>query len=233
MNHTAVVKRFLKDRTTEDGLEKGYPFVTISRQAGAGGHTLARQILRSLEHKLSRNTAADWEVFDQKLCALLADSPDLKVNFESLVAEEYQTEIRQFVGDLITGQPRQYKLYKRIFEVVRLLASVGKVVLVGRAGAFVSRDLPRGIHIRLVAREEVRIVRMAKMLEVDEETARKAVRSQDRSRARMVNDYFNCDISNPVHYHAVFNTERISIPDIADMVSDLVAGQIKGMKSGK
>jgi len=233
MNHSAVVKQFLKDRTTEDGLEKGFPFVTISREAGAGGHTLARQIIRSLEKKFTMDAANEWEVFDQKLCALLAENGETKASFDALVTEEYQSEVRQFVSDLISGQPTQYKLFKRIFEVVRLLGSVGKVVIVGRAGAFVTRDLPRGIHIRLVAREEVRVARMAKMLEVSEDKARKAVRTQDRARTRLVNDYFNCDNTNPVHYHAVFNSERISIPEVADIVADLVGEQIKAMKKRK
>jgi len=233
MNHSAVVKQFLKDRTTANGLEKGFPFVTISRQAGAGGHTLARQIIRSLEKKFTMDAANEWEVFDQKLCALLTESGVTKATFDSLITEEYQSEVRQFVNDLISGQPTQYKLFKRIFEVVRLLGSVGKVVIVGRAGAFVTRDLPHGIHIRLVAGEDVRVARMAKMLEVSEDKARKAVRTQDRARARLVNDYFNCDNSDPVHYHAVFNSERISIPDVADIVADLVGEQIKAMKKRK
>jgi len=233
MNHSAVVKQFLKDRTSDHGLEKGFPFITISRQAGAGGHTLARQIIRSLEKKYSSDAANEWEVFDQKLCALLTENGETKATFDALVTEEYQSEIRQFVSDLITGQPTQYKLIKRIFEVVRLLGSVGKVVMVGRAGAFVTRDIPHGIHIRLVAREEVRIARMANMLEVNEDVAAKAVRTQDKARARLVRDYFNCDNSDPVHYHAVFNSERISIPDIADIIADMVGEQMKAMKKGR
>lgn len=231
MNHTAAVKQFLKERTTDKGLVKGLPFVTISRQAGAGGHTLGRQILRTLERKFTYEAASDWDMFDQKLCALLAEHGDIRTSFEDLVTEEYETEVKQFIGDLITGQPRQYKLYKRIFEVVRLLTSIGKVVVIGRAGAFVSRDLPHGIHIRLVAREEVRVERMARMLDVSEDEARKAVRTQDRNRERMVSDYFNCSISDPVHYHAVFNTERMSINQIADIVSDLIGEQIKLMRA--
>lgn len=227
MNHVAAVRQFLKDRTTREGLATGYPFVTISRQAGAGGHTLSRQILRSLDRKFSYDLATDWDVFDQKMCALIAEDPASGTTFESLVTEEYHSEVRDFVGDLISGQPRQYKLYKRIFEVVRLLTSIGKVVMVGRAGAFVAADLPYGTHIRLVAREEVRIDRMAKMLDVTEAEARKAVRAQDRARARLVKDYFSADVTDPVHYHAVFNTEKMEIPAIADVVADLVGDQIK------
>lgn len=233
MNHAAIVKQFLKERTTDKGLATGLPFVTISRQAGAGGHTLARQILRCLEKRSSFAEAQDWDVFDQKLCALLAAHGDVGTSYESMVAEEYQSEIKQFVGDLLTGNARQFKLYKRIFEVVRLLTSVGKVVLVGRGGAFVSRDLPNGIHIRLVAGEKIRTKNMAKMLEVSQEEARKAMLAQDRSRARMVQDYFMADIADPIHYHAVFNTEHVPIPEVAEIVAGMVTDRIKALRGKK
>jgi len=233
MKQVEVVKRFLRDRTTEDGLVTGYPFVTISRQAGAGGHTLARQIVRSLEKKFKVEAATDWEVFDQKICALLAENSDTNVSFDSLVAEEYKSEIQQFIGDIISGQPRQLKVYRKIMEIVRLLAVVGKVVVVGRAGAFIARDLPLGVHIRLVADEKVRIKRMSAMLDMSPEEARRAVRLQDKSRARLVNDYFNADVADPLHYHAVFNTDRFSIPDIADIVAGMVGKKFEEMQKRK
>lgn len=233
MNHAAVVKKFLKERTTDTGLDKGYPFVTISRQACAGGHTLAREILRRLEDKFSVEDASGWEVFDQKLCDLLAEDVSLKADFDSLVAEEYQSEAQQFIGDIISGQPRQYKLYKRVFQVVRLLSTIGKVVIVGRAGAFVSGDLPYGIHIRLVESDELRVKYMAKMLNVSDDAARKEINLQDRGRVRLANEFFNKDINDPVNYHMVFNTGRISIPAIADIVADMVGDKFNIMKEIK
>jgi len=233
MKQEDAVRQFLKDRTTDKDLLTGYPFVTISRQAGAGGHILARQIVRALEKKFTYEAASDWEVFDQKLCALLATNGVLKMSFDALVTEEYKSEIQQFIGDMISGQPRQYKVYRNIMEIVRLLTTMGKVVIVGRAGAFIARDLPMGVHIRLVAGEKVRIKRMASMLDMNLDQAKRTVKLQDKSRARLVNDYFNADVADPVHYHAVFNTELIGIPEIADIVADMVGEKIKSMKKRK
>jgi cytidylate kinase len=233
MKQDDAVRQFLKDRTTDKGIITGYPFVTISRQAGAGGHILARQIVRALEKKFTYEAASEWEVFDQKICALLAADGNIKMSFDALVTEEYKSEIQQFIGDMISGQPRQYKVYRKIMEIVRLLTTMGKVVIVGRAGAFIAKDLPQGVHIRLVAGEKVRIKRMASMLDVSLEEAKRAVKLQDKSRARLVNDYFSTDVSDPVHYHAVFNTELVGIPDIADIVADMVGEKIKAMKKRK
>lgn len=233
MKQDDAVRQFLKDRTTDKGIVTGYPFVTISRQAGAGGHTLARQIVRALEKKFTYEAASEWEVFDQKLCAILASDGDLKMSFDAMVAEEYKSEIQQFIGDMISGQPRQYKVYRKIMEIVRLLTTMGKVVIVGRAGVFIAKDLPLGVHIRLVAGEKVRIKRMASMLEVSLEEAKRAVKLQDKSRARLVNDYFSVDVADPIHYHAVFNTELLGINEVADIVADMVGEKIKAMKKRK
>ena len=42
---------------------------------------------------------------------------------------------------------------------VRALAEVGRVIIVGRGGVFITRDLPGGIHVRLVAPREWRVRR--------------------------------------------------------------------------
>jgi len=49
---------------------------------------------------------------------------------------------------------------------VRLL-SAGHTIIVGRGGNLVSRRLPGGIHIRLTAPLEVRVKRMAELLDAD------------------------------------------------------------------
>lgn len=230
MSDADKIKRFLEDRSVSGSLQKGFPFVTISRQAGAGGSTLAGQIVKELEQRPTVQGAAGWEVFDQKLCELLKEDESVKDSYDQLLAEEYHSEMKQFVGDLIAGQPRQYSLFKKIFELVRLLTTTGRVVVVGRAGAFVSKDLPHAVHIRLVAPEHYRAAWMAKMLQVDREEALRTIRNQDDSRARMVKDFFSADVNDPVHYHAVFNTQRMSIPAIAGIVADLIEEKIREMK---
>ncbi|HMP96154.1 MAG TPA: cytidylate kinase-like family protein [Kiritimatiellia bacterium] len=227
MNHEAIVREFLKNRTSAPPPGSGLPFVTISRQAGAGGNTLAHQLVKTLSSRYTLNATSGWEVFDQKLCTLVLEDGKIKASLESLLAEEYVSEIRQFVGDLLTGQSRQYAAYKRIFEVVRLLASIGKVVLVGRAAAFVTRDMPQGIRVRLVAGEAERIKNMAALLRVHAEDAEAAMREQDLSRARLVRDYFDADVADPLHYHMVFNTEKMPMAEIAEVIAERVAARVR------
>jgi cytidylate kinase len=222
MNHAAIVRQYLKDRTRSHIPRLGYPFVTISREAGAGGRTLAVEIVKQVEDRLPPGINKGWEVFDHELCALLSEDPHLKMSFESLLAEQYRSEARQFLYEMISGRAEQYTAYKKIFEVMRLLATLGKVVLVGRAGNCVTADMPTGVRVRLVAGLPTRIRRMMKLLNIGEEQASRKIRDQDRDRARLTQDFFTKDINDPVHYDAVFNTDALAIADIATLVVDMV-----------
>ena len=91
-------------------------------------------------------------------------------------------------------------------------------------------DMPLGIHIRLVAPENLRVERMAKMLEITTREAAKKIKQQDDDRHRLVNDFFGKDIESPHLYDAVFNTERLAVSDIADAVADLVVSRMARYK---
>lgn len=222
-NHAAVVRQFLKDRSSINIEPTGLPFVTISRQAGAGGHTLARNILGQLDALYpARGGSEGWEVFDQKLCALIAQDEKLGFSFDALVTEEYRSEISQFVHELIRQKASRYAAYKRVFSVVRLLATLGNCVIVGRAGMCVAADMPLGVHIRLIASRETRIKNMMQLMETDELTARNAVRTQDRDRRRLVDDFFGRDIDDPSLYDVVLNMDRVHPGEAAELVARML-----------
>lgn len=222
-NHAAVIRQFLKDRSSVKIEPSGRPFVTISRQAGAGGHTLARNILIKLDEFYPHSGGSEgWEVFDQKLCALIAQDEKLGFSFDALVTEEYRSEVSQFVHELIRQKASRYAAYKRVFSVVRMLATLGNCVIVGRAGMCVTADMPLGVHIRLVADRETRIKNMMQLLETDEITARNAVRTQDRDRRRLVDDFFGKDIDDPGLYDLVLNMDRVHSEEAAELIAHML-----------
>jgi cytidylate kinase len=223
MNHTAIVKQYLKDRKSSDLVSEGFPFVTISRESGAGGHTLAREILRKVEKRFPGDFSEGWEVFDQKLCAIIAQDEKLGISFDALVDEEYRSEISQVIHEMIHQKASRYVVYKRVFEVVRLLATIGKCVIVGRGGMCVTADMTMGLNIRLVAGPVERLKRMMELMETGESEAVKAMRQQDRDRKRLIRDFFGKDIEDPLLYDAVFNTERLTVEEMAELVVEMMA----------
>jgi cytidylate kinase len=194
------------------------PFVTISRQSGAGGHSLANVLIETLEKQPEKELFGGWEMFDQKLVAMVADDPDLRVSVEALLGEEYRRASDDFFRQLFTSTTHQDIVMDRVFRLVRILAEVGKAVIVGRAGSQVTRGLGPSVSVRLVAPEERRIKRMMELHQVDERAAKDLIAKSDTGRARLLKRHFRADIDSPYLYDATWNTGEVSFEAIAESI---------------
>lgn len=226
MTHLELLQRHLTRKQDFDVVDQGYPFVTISREPGAGGHTLGREIIREVDRQPDAPWSRGWDLFDQKLCAVVAQNPETAANFDSLIREEYRSGLQQSVYEMFVGRAEEHALQKRIAAVLRFLAFVGRVVLVGRGGMCVTRHLPGGLHIRLVSPLEVRVRRMMEMTEGDEDKARVEIRQQERSRARLIQDIYDRDIADPLLYDMVFNTSTLDNVTIAKAVVGVLVSRL-------
>ena len=112
--------------------------------------------------------------------------------------------------------------------MIRMLAILGKVIIVGRASCCVTRAIPRGIHVRVVAPEPQRTLWMMKRFDLTKEEAMQAVHRQDADRHKMTNAIFNRDISDPLLYHAVWNTTVTGMHEISHSVMEMIRRRAKG-----
>ncbi|MCP5419966.1 MAG: cytidylate kinase-like family protein [Gammaproteobacteria bacterium] len=202
------------------------PFVTISRQAGAGGHRLAEALVAIMEREENHALFQGWQVCDQQLCEKLAQDPHLQVSMDSLLAEEYRAQIHTFLSSLLGTQSDQNQVARKLFENIRALARVGKVIIVGRAGSQVTRELPLGVHVRLVAPENQRLKRMAGLLGKPEAEAHRIMNQQDTDRTRLLKSFFHADIDDPLLYDCVWNTGLAPFEAIAAAIITLVKQRI-------
>ncbi len=221
MSPVNPIERFLHghayDPKSSSGgpLARVRPFVTISRQAGAGGHTLATALLKAFESQSDKELFGGWEMFDQKLVAMVADDPNLRVSVESLLGEEYHRGAEDFFRQILTSSTHQDIVVDHMFRLVRVLAEVGKAIIVGRAGSEVTRGLSPAVALRLVAPEKQRIERMMELHSLSEKKARESIDKHDGGRARLLKRHFRVNIDNPLLYDAIWNTGSASFEAIA------------------
>ena len=197
-----------------------FPFVTISRQTGAGGRTLARELVRQID-ATGGEQSSGWAIFDRAMCESIMDDPRLGSMLQDLLDERYRNAVQEFVHTLI-GEPAQDLGYARLAEVQRQVAKLGKVVFVGRGASCVTRDLPLGVHVRLVAPAGVRQNRMAELLDVDAAAALKEMERSDGERERLIRNHFAADAGDPENYDMTFNTARVAFGQVAQSVLALV-----------
>ncbi len=194
------------------------PFVTISRQAGAGGHTLAKILIEKMKQEPNKELFGGWEIFDHKLVEMVADDPALTVSVEKLLGEEYHRTADDFFRQILTASTHQDIVADRMFRLVRVIAEVGKAVIVGRAGSEVTKDLGPSVSVRLVSTEETRLARMMELHGHTEKKARDAMDRHDSGRARLLKRHFHVDIEDPLLYDAMWNTNQVSSDAVADAI---------------
>jgi len=214
------VKSFLdvtcyKETTTQqpDAHRGLFPFITISRQCGAGGRQLATALIDAMTGHPS-DLFQGWRVFDRRLCEELTENRELKRSLDSVFSEECHSEIDALVRNILGVRSDQPAAIAAMFAAIRTVATRGKVIIVGRAGSCVTASLPLGVHIRLVAPLEYRIEQMGPDRS-DRARTRKELEEVDRDRIRLVQTYFRRNIDDPALYDVVWNTSRVPIPVIA------------------
>jgi len=231
-NHLKLIQQFIRERRKlEDIPESGLPFVTISRESGAGGHLLSHVILTDFLKEES-DLFRGWHVFDKLLCEVVAEDPELTNSMETLLREQYKSDFTDILESFMAGYSSQYSLYKKTFRVIAMLAAIGKVIIVGRASNFVTRHLQTGIHLRLVAPEEQRVVWIAKRWKLSRDEARRTARRDDADRRRLVRTFFHADIEDPLNYDAVWNTGAADMHEISFSVIQMIKRRSGGGEGG-
>ena len=194
---------------------RSWPFVTISRQAGAGGHSLAQALLSAFaenDDALFQN----WQILDRERLQEVMGDAHVSQTLKEVLDEHYQTQIGEFVTGLLGGRLSQDTEMLKVCEAIRSFASLGKVIVVGYAGVMATRELPMGVHIRLVAPEAWRVLHMEHNLGTDQKASQVYIRKYDQQRQRFLNAHFNANIDDPLLYDTVWNTEKVSFRSIAE-----------------
>jgi hypothetical protein len=199
------------------------PFVTISRQAGAGGRTLAR----ALVDRLNAIDPADhpWAVWDRQLVEKVAEEQHIPQSLvESL--ESPRPWLEQFLAAL---SPREnpelldeFQVYRRVAATILGLTRAGRAVIVGRGGVYATSNLPGGIHVRLVAPLEKRITHTARQSNLSPERAAVEVRRLDHDREAFHHRYWRGKALLPEVFTITLNTAAMSEEQMVDCVLPLI-----------
>jgi cytidylate kinase len=108
-------------------------------------------------------------------------------------------------------------------EDVLELAVKGNVLIRGWGATMILRSVSHVPCVRVCAPMDLRIERLMKRLETDDEKlARHEIEIDDHARASRMADHFGVHWGDPTLYDLTLNTERLPIPTCVDMVVGLV-----------
>lgn len=114
-----------------------------------------------------------------------------------------------------------WKIREAVQNVVRAFAYRGHAVILGRAGAQITHDIKKSLHVKLVAPVSWRTEHVMKKYQTTEKLAAKKVEEMDSNRQRLIEMFSKkagCDYCYDVYYNvASLHMDQI-ISDIIHMM---------------
>jgi len=193
------------------------PFVTISRETGAGATTLGRELMPLFARELGED-GAGWIFLDKDLLVQALTHHQLPARLAEFLPEDRISEVQAAIGELVGLHPPLWELEEKVSDAILHLARMGRVIFAGRAAHLVTRALPGGLHIRLVASPDSRIRRMATLLQCDPRAAAAYIEKNDHARRRYLRTRFGRDIDDAHLYDLVLNTDHFAPGSAARIV---------------
>lgn len=201
-----------------------HPFITISQQPGTRMESLAGVLTRRLEQIDPGNPP--WTAFDKNLVdKVAADYHMSKRLIESIEERSYDwlhELFKNFTASSPNAVPEDVTAYHRVAKTMWSLAQGGRVVLVGRAGVFVTAGLSHGIHLRIVAPLEMRAHQIQNERGLSKKQAHQEIEELDARQHAFFERFWPGRTLGPETFTATYNTAYLDEKKIADSVVPLV-----------
>ena len=194
------------------------PVITISRQYGC----YATEIAELLANNLSQKSKHGWDFITKEVLENTAQKLDTGKHD---IAHLFGADEGNFIGDLlISFSGKHYKsdnlIKKTVQKVVRTYAEQGNCVIVGRAGCIIAKDIPKSIHVKIIAPIEYRTERIKNRFELTDKQAADKVKEIDKKRDQFMN-FFKTDFNNETGFDLILNRATLTTKEIAETIEHL------------
>lgn len=206
-----------------------FRLITIEREYGCGGGTIAAELASQLGWKL-------WDhLLTEEIARLAHVHPSAVRRCDERMDSRFYRLAKTFwrgsyersspLGDQAFDTDRMMSMMEEISEKI---AQEGNAVVVGRGAPFFLRERPDAFHVFLYAPRAEKIRRLRRDGSTEEE-AEELVDVVDRERIAYIKHYFNADWPTRSLYHLMLNTAVGDEPVIQTILNTmhLVEGRPK------
>src|SRR4051812_4068490 len=225
----ALFGRWLLRRRRERGESAGpaapvarFRNVCISREAGAGGGTIARMVGRRL----------DWKVYDHELLEAIAHRMEVPTDEVRGVDELAPSVVQDWILPLREEYYAPQEAYlDHLAKLVQAIGRAGESIIVGRGANFL---LPRDetLSVRIIAPLKARAARLAERMHISVRTARRAARDLDRRRHQFDRTMHRADSTDPHNYDLVLDSNSLGLAIATDVIVQAIESGLPGKPGG-
>ncbi|MBI4329325.1 MAG: cytidylate kinase-like family protein [Chloroflexi bacterium] len=221
--------------------------VTVSGHYGSGALEVGRAVAEVLQaHYVDQEILAEaarrtktevqqWAERDEKLLTL---SQRISVFFQSFL----ERSAAGYGGDPYTGgyaEPLLSRTYEQMTQlattpqqhlddrlflevtsaVIKDLAQIGKVVIIGRGSPFILKDHPTAFHVFLTAPQDFRRQVLIKREQVTRQQAEHLLAKGEKERRAFISKFFHIEHDDPLFYHQVLDASRFTWQEAAAIIA--------------
>lgn len=197
--------------------------ITIGRQFGSGGKELAKVLSQKL----------GIPYYDKELLYHAAKEAGINADFFVNNDERVPKFINGTIPFSLGVNPMPWhtmasaisddRLYQAQSDFILQIAKKGSCILVGRTADYVLRELPNVVSVFITADTDDRVKRIISRSESkDKAEALKMTKKIDKLRANYYNFYSDKRWGDTSSYDLSFNSSRLPIPDIADLIIEYI-----------
>ena len=196
-------------------------FVTISREGGAGGRAIGQRLVERL-NQLDPGEEP-WTLWDGALVEKVSADHHIAAELVESLGDTHHGWMEEFLRSLSqVGDIDEAKIYRRVAVTIRALAHRGRAVIVGRGGMHITRQMPGGVHIRLVATFENRVAFMMRQHGMAHEAAAEHVRELDRNRQAFYRRYWPKAVLDEDVFTLTLNTGTVGENRVVECLLPLI-----------
>ena len=192
-----------------------HPVICIGRQFGSGGREIGLAVSQKMgipfyDKEILKKAAQDSGI-SQELFERADERPSTSFLYTLSIGaapafasyDDYLTDDKLFVFQSNT---------------IRELAKQGPCVFIGRCADYVLRQQPGMLSVFIHAPLEQRVLRVARLYNIDEDKARARIRKTDKTRANYYNYYTNKDWSRAESYDLCINSGCLGIDGTVEVI---------------
>jgi cytidylate kinase len=196
--------------------EKPKPVLTMSIDPGSGGVEIAKRLAPLL----------GMDLLGSEIIQRIAESADKSEQAVQSLDEKETSKLNSWLSSLFASQhltPDEY--LRHLTRVVGTVGKLGNAILMGRGAQYI---LPREttFRVRIIAPLDIRI---QKCIQTTRKDAEDFVLKMEYDRRSFVEQYFHRDVTNPLDYDLVVNTENLSIDAAVSIIQTAVKAKFPGM----